>query len=121
MAQDIKIKRAEYISKNCELNQEFIEKSVKIAPKQLLNFIVKDMRSVTGKNLKRILFLTNKRKFDDLNDADIDKILMGSQVKNVKKSSNLHALPSRWTPHGWIDSLFPLPLLPWFSGLPFPQ
>ena len=49
MAQDIKIKRAEYIIKNCELNQEFIEKSVKIAPKQLLNFIVKDMRSVTGK------------------------------------------------------------------------
>ena len=75
MAQDIKIKRAEYIIKNCELNQEFIEKSVKIAPKQLLNFIVKDMRSVTGKNLKRILLLTNKRKFDDVTDADIEKIV----------------------------------------------
>ena len=33
------------------------------------------MRSVTGSNLKRILLLTNKRKFDEVTDADIDKIV----------------------------------------------
>ena len=39
------------------------------------------MRSVTGRNLKRILLLTNERKFDEITDADIDKI-MYAEMKN---------------------------------------
>ena len=44
-----------------------IEKSVKIVPKQLLNCIRSDVRSTTGKNLRKILLLTEKSNVQFLN------------------------------------------------------
>ena len=155
MLRDIKIKRAEYISKNCELQQEFmfahpktrfksnlifnshftgsptwdlfsedairlenswnvsvrltydlplqthrylvepvseqihlkkmlirrflsfinqINKSKKNIPKQLLNSIQYDTRSVTGSNIHRILLLTGKENINQISDTDIENI-----------------------------------------------
>jgi hypothetical protein len=36
---------------------------------------MKDMRSVKGNNLRRIILLTNKRKLGEVPDADIDKVV----------------------------------------------
>ena len=155
MIRDIKIKRANYISKNCELQQEFmfahpktrfqtnmiynshftgspiwdlfsaeavklenswnvsfrimydlpynthrylvepvsgqlhlkkmlikrflsfiqqIYRSRKILPKQLLQFIQNDTRSITGSNIRRILLLTNRAKVEDITVEDIENI-----------------------------------------------
>jgi hypothetical protein len=155
MLRDVKIKRAEYISKNCELQQEFlfahpktrfksnlifnshftgsptwdlfsedairlenswnvsfrltydlplqthrylvepvseqihlkkmlirrflsfinqINKSQKNIPKQLLNTIQFDTRSVTGSNIRRILLLTGKENINQITHTDIENI-----------------------------------------------
>ena len=52
-----------------------IEKSKKLAPKFLLNTILKDTRSVTRRNVRRILALTNKSKVEDITTNDIDNIV----------------------------------------------
>ena len=52
-----------------------IEKSKKMNPKFLLNTIMNDTRSVTGRNVRRILALTKKSKLDDISANDIDNIV----------------------------------------------
>ena len=54
------------------LNQ--IEKSTKYAPKQLLEIIKRDTRSVTGSNLRNIMLLTEKDTIEEINGSEIDKL-----------------------------------------------
>ena len=51
-----------------------IRKSLKILPAQLLNIIQFDTRSVTGRNINRILLLTRKSKLEDVTKEDIENI-----------------------------------------------
>ena len=51
-----------------------INKSSKLIPKQLLNVIMNDTRSVTRSNLKRILIQTKKTKVEDVTSKDIEDI-----------------------------------------------
>ena len=51
-----------------------IRKSSKILPAQLLNIIQFDTRSVTGRNINRILLLTRKSKLEDVTKEDIENI-----------------------------------------------
>jgi hypothetical protein len=51
-----------------------IEKSAKIVPKQLLNCIRSDVRSTTGKNLRKILLLTEKSHVQNLNPYDFNSV-----------------------------------------------
>ena len=46
-----------------------------MAPKFLLNTILKDTRSVTRRNVRRFLALTNKSKVEDITTNDIDNIV----------------------------------------------
>ena len=55
------------------LNQ--IQKSDKIVPKQLLNLVQNDVNSVTGRNIERILLLTNRSRWTDVTKTDVDKIV----------------------------------------------
>ena len=55
------------------LNQ--IQKSDKIVPKQLLNLVQNDVNSVTGRNIRRILLLTNRSRWTDVTKTDVDKIV----------------------------------------------
>ena len=48
--------------------------SKKIATKQLLDFIQRDARSITGSNVRQILRLTNKHNWKDIKYCDIDAI-----------------------------------------------
>ena len=56
----------------CDMQQEF-----KTIPKQLLNSIQVDKRSITGSNIRRILLLTKKESIDQISDRDIDGIEYG--------------------------------------------
>ena len=51
-----------------------INKSKKNIPKQLLNSIQYDTRSVTGSNIHRILLLTGKENINQISDTDIENI-----------------------------------------------
>ena len=51
-----------------------IMNSEKLATKQLLKFIYKDARSITGNNIRNILRLTHKRHWSEVSSGDIDKI-----------------------------------------------
>ena len=51
-----------------------IQKSSKNAPKQLLEYIKRDTRSITGSNLRNILLLSDKDAIDDITSEDIDKL-----------------------------------------------
>ena len=51
-----------------------IQKSKKNLPKQLLNVIQLDTRSVTGNNIRKILLLTKKAKVDEITNDDIETI-----------------------------------------------
>jgi hypothetical protein len=165
MLRDVKIKRAEYVSKNCDLQQEFmfahpytrfktnlifnshftgsplwdlfsedatrlenswnvslrrtydlpyqthrylvepvsghmhlkkmlirrfisflkqICRSHKTIPKQLLNSIQADTRSITGSNIRRILLLTKKENIDQISDRDIDGIIYAEILEDDK-------------------------------------
>ena len=165
MLRDVKIKRAEYVSKNCDLQQEFmfahpytrfktnlifnshftgsplwdlfsedatrlenswnvslrrtydlpyqthrylvepvsghmhlkkmlirrflsflkqISRSPKTIPKQLLNSIQADTRSITGSNIRRILLLTKKENIDQISDRDIDGIIYAEILEDDK-------------------------------------
>ena len=54
------------------LNQ--IEKSSKYAPKQLLQNIKRDTRSVTGSNIRNILLHTEKDSIEEVTASEIDKL-----------------------------------------------
>ena len=51
-----------------------IQKSDKILPKQLLNIIVNDTRSITGCNLRRILLLVKRSKIEEITKEDVENI-----------------------------------------------
>ena len=51
-----------------------IRKSEKILPKQLLNVIQNDTRSITGSNIRKILLLTKKVKLEEISDKDVEEI-----------------------------------------------
>ena len=51
-----------------------INKSQKNIPKQLLNTIQFDTRSVTGSNIRRILLLTGKENINQITHTDIENI-----------------------------------------------
>ena len=51
-----------------------IEKSSKILPKQLLNLVRHDTRSLTGSNIRKILLLTNKSSVEEITNVDIEYI-----------------------------------------------
>ena len=61
-----------------------INKSSKLIPKQLLNVIMNDTRSVTGSNLKRILILTKKTKVEDITSKDIEDIEYAKMCQEEK-------------------------------------
>ena len=61
-----------------------INKSSKLIPKQLLNVIMNDTRSVTGSNLKRILILTKKTKVEDVTSKDIEDIEYAKMCQEEK-------------------------------------
>ena len=54
------------------LNQ--IRNSPKCAPQQLLEYIKRDTRSITGSNLRNILMLTDKDDIDDISEIDIESL-----------------------------------------------
>ena len=48
-----------------------IQKSKKLVPKQLLNFISNDVGSTTGSNLRNLLLLTDKNSIEEINSDDV--------------------------------------------------
>ena len=70
-----------------------IEKSKKLVPKQLLNFIKHDVRSTTGSNLRNLLLLTDKNTIDDLCKDDIRKLKYNEiDGKDVWKVNMIHEI-----------------------------
>ena len=51
-----------------------IQKSPKLIPAQLLNKVKNDVRSTTGKNLRKLMLLTQKSNIDELLKMDYKKI-----------------------------------------------
>ena len=51
-----------------------IERSAKGIPKRLLNFIKHDVRSTTGRNLRKILLLTEKTNVEQLDKIDASSV-----------------------------------------------
>ena len=51
-----------------------IRNSKKVALKSVLELVIKDARSVTGKNMRNILLLTDKVKVNEITPEDISKI-----------------------------------------------
>ena len=62
------------------LNQ--IQKSKKLVPKHLLEFIKHDVRSTTGSNLRNLLLLTEKSSVDELCKADVRNLMYKPIEKN---------------------------------------
>ena len=52
------------------LNQ--IEKSKKKLPKRILRYVMKDTRSTTGSNLRKMMLLFGKVKVEDITESDVD-------------------------------------------------
>ena len=52
------------------LNQ--IEKSKKKLPKRILRYVMKDTRSATGSNLRKMMLLFGKVKVEDITESDVD-------------------------------------------------
>ena len=70
-----------------------IEKSKKLVPKHLLNFIKHDVRSTTGSNLRNLLLLTDKNTIDDLCKDDIRKLKYNEiDGKDVWKVNMIHEI-----------------------------
>ena len=61
-----------------------IRKSFKSAPKQLLNLIYFDTRSITGNNVRKILRLTNKSRIEDIKNVDIEAIIY-NEIPDAEK------------------------------------
>ena len=51
-----------------------LQKSSKILPKQFLNLVRHDTRSITGSNIRKILLLTNKSSVEEITNDDIEHI-----------------------------------------------
>ena len=51
-----------------------IQKSKKLVPKQLLNFISNDVGSTTGSNLRNSLLLTDKNSIEEINSDDVRRM-----------------------------------------------
>ena len=51
-----------------------IQKSKKLVPKQLLNFISNDVGSTTGSNLRNPLLLTDKNSIEEINSDDVRRM-----------------------------------------------
>ena len=49
-----------------------IQKSLKLIPAQLLNKVKNDVRSTTGKNLRKLMLLTQKSNIDELLKMDYE-------------------------------------------------
>ena len=60
---------------------EQIEKSSKMVPKHILKYARRDVRSITGSNIRNILLLTEKDAFADITKRDIRE-LMYKEIAN---------------------------------------